>query len=168
MMNIFKTKNKKACPTGPFRRGFTLIELLVVISIISLLSSVVLASLNTARTKARDSLRIQNIRSLITAIALYQNDHNGNYPPPGGTLTSGVWETTINNDKFIIALVDGGYLPAGIKDPAGQTYYYRNNSNQYCESEGSTKAVILFYTETNPNIYIPASDFSNHRAVCLK
>ncbi len=35
------------------RKGFTLIELLVVISIISLLSSVVLASLNSARAKAR-------------------------------------------------------------------------------------------------------------------
>lgn len=35
------------------QKGFTLIELLVVISIISLLSSVVLASLNSAREKAR-------------------------------------------------------------------------------------------------------------------
>jgi prepilin-type N-terminal cleavage/methylation domain-containing protein len=36
-------------------RGFTLIELLVVISIITLLSSVVLSSLSSARSKAMDS-----------------------------------------------------------------------------------------------------------------
>lgn len=35
------------------KRGFTLIELLVVIAIISLLSSVVMASLNDSREKAR-------------------------------------------------------------------------------------------------------------------
>ncbi|MCI0619674.1 type II secretion system GspH family protein [Candidatus Wolfebacteria bacterium] len=56
-------------------RGFTLIELLVVIAIIGILSSVVLASLNTARDKGRDAAiksDLNNIRA--QAELVYDND----------------------------------------------------------------------------------------------
>ncbi len=62
-----------------FLGGFTLIELLVVISIISLLSSVILASLNSARMKGRDAKRISELREIRTALELYF-DANGYYP----------------------------------------------------------------------------------------
>ena len=60
-------------------KGFTLIELLVVIAIIALLSSVVLASLNTARQKARNAGYVSQIEEYQKALALYYTDH-GSYP----------------------------------------------------------------------------------------
>ncbi|MCH8050209.1 type II secretion system protein [Patescibacteria group bacterium] len=63
--------------------GFTLIELLVVIAIIGILSSVVLASLNTARQKARDARRISDLGQVQLALELYF-DSCTQYPPDSG------------------------------------------------------------------------------------
>ena len=68
------------------KTGFTLIELLVVIAIIGLLSSVVLASLNGARVKARDVNRAAEIKQLATVIQFYVNDNNGIFPSNAGCL----------------------------------------------------------------------------------
>jgi len=61
-----------------YKKGFTLIELLVVIAIIGILSSVVLASLNSARDKGADAAIKGNLNGMRAQAELVY-DGAGNY-----------------------------------------------------------------------------------------
>lgn len=81
-------------------RGFTLIELLVVIAIIGILSSVVLASLNSARQKGRDARRISDIKQLQLALEL-NYDSAQTYPLATSTLVTAGYISTLPNDPSL-------------------------------------------------------------------
>lgn len=72
--------NKKGIWRNKVIKGFTLVELLVVISLIGILSTLVIANLNSARERARDAQRKSDLRNIQTALRLYYNDNAG-FPP---------------------------------------------------------------------------------------
>ncbi len=139
-------------------KGFTLIELLVVIAIISILSSIVYANLQGVRAKARDVVRVSDLRQMRIALALYK-EATGVYPPNSPTAGSGASAVVYSymssgwNILNILGPVSqGGYgfLPKIPKDPTGWTSaawiiselwpLYDSSPNQY-----------YYYYHHNPN-----------------
>lgn len=118
-------------------KGFTLIELLVVIAIIGILSSVVLASLNSARRKSRDARRQADLKQLQTALELYYNDNNA-YP---------ISATQANAVTALTALSSSGFIATIPEDPSGGSahYVYKSTASgsSYCigaTTEGTAPA----------------------------
>lgn len=107
------------------KAGFTLIELLVIISIIGLLSSIIFASLSTARKNARDTRRKQDLNQIRTALNLYY-DKYGNWMETGsgcGWNYNGQgwfnYQGGIYYKSMAQCLIDNGFTPAAIIDPTG-------------------------------------------------
>ena len=118
---MYTLLNKKA-------RGFTLIELLVVIAIIGILSSIVLASLNTARQKSRDARREAELKQIQNALEL-SNNTNNKYP---------IHTTATAVDSMGSDLVTPGYIAALPKDPSSGSYEYISTASgsNYCIAAG--------------------------------
>lgn len=137
--------HERACASER-KRGFTLIELLVVISIIGILSAIVVASLNTSRTKSRDAKRLSDIHSVVQALELYASENGGKYPSgTTGVGCGGVWGCVSN----LTQLVSGKHIPSLPTDPK-----WRGTSNdyRYCHGSGNRDYIILIRTENiRPN-----------------
>ncbi len=74
-------------------RGFTLIELLVVIAIIGILSGVVLASLNTARSRGNDAAVQSDLATIQPQAEIQYGSLNNSYNTTGSAVSSSVCST---------------------------------------------------------------------------
>ncbi len=138
-------------------KGFTLIELLVVIAIIGILSSVVFVSLNSARAKARDAIRLSDMYQMQLALEVYYAS-NDRYPDSDFAGCGG-WDSS-GNGTFITPLVSYKFLPVHLIDPSindscGNYAYYRYSAGSYgCNiSRGAYYVLGIRNIETtgNPN-----------------
>lgn len=166
-------------------RGFTLIELLVVISIMALLSSVVMASLNAARVKARDARRQADMAQIMNAVAVFYNT-NGCLPTPGSTAcggfttdsNAGAWDYSSQGAGFMTFLVTAGLMSRSPADPTNNmtgdaappgTYAYR----YYCYPQSDLNAGLhLGYWSERTGGYVMKSNprnnnWSDNTYICL-
>lgn len=100
------------------RNGFSLIELLVVISIIGLLSTMSVVSLDGARQKARDARRQGDISTLRTAIEMYKTQYSDDRVP-------------VANNWTALSSALSNFLTAAPQDPnntGAYTYVYCRNT----------------------------------------
>lgn len=99
-------------------RGFTLIELLVVMAIIGMLASVILASLNTARDKAKMARAKADLSQIRVAMQLML-ESTGKYPngASAGSLCLTGNEETLDSTNAL-----WNYMHY-VKDPWGNDYY---------------------------------------------
>ncbi|OHB17462.1 MAG: hypothetical protein A2749_01580 [Parcubacteria group bacterium RIFCSPHIGHO2_01_FULL_45_26] len=72
-------RKTKGGPSRAKLRGFTLIELLMAIAIIALLASITLVMTGSSREKARDARRVEDMRQIEYALALFNSEYK-RYP----------------------------------------------------------------------------------------
>ena len=110
-----RTKNRR------HQHGFTLIEIMVVVVILGILAAIIIPKISDRPEQARRTKAITDIKSIETALSLYQMD-NGFYPSTEQGLEALVEKLTTG--RIPVNYNEGGYLKKVPLDPWKNPYIY--------------------------------------------
>lgn len=158
---------------SPHHAGFNLIELLAVIAVIALLAALLLPALNRAKSKARQTACINNLKQLGLGIHMYLDDQNNGSPGNTNATHSpfvnwtgyreligayvgirgapspqdGVFACPADTFYYGMSQKDHGYVPHPLHEQSNYGYAsYAYNAGQF-----TTRA------RTNETVYMPAT-----------
>lgn len=126
--------------------GFTLIELLIVMVIIGILATIGMGSYGTARMKARDAKRKNDLETITKSLEAYANDHRA-YPSSTGGLITCEPPTTTCNWGAAFTDASGTIYTAKLPEDGSsdRAYYY--------DSDGTTFTLYAALENENDPAY---------------
>jgi type IV pilus assembly protein PilA len=115
------------------KKGFTLIELLVVIAIIGILSSIVIASLSSARRRGRDSAILGQLKQLQTQSQIFYEGNGQSFSPAGAassTTANCIAGANFPTSFFASTTAAGGQIALiATNDPIGSNVKCTTSAN---------------------------------------
>lgn len=160
-MDKIRSKNFKRAA------GFTIVELLIVIVVIGILAAIVTVAYNGVQTRARDSQRNQDVKTIAKALEMYYLDR-GHYPTgacgascPANKKINSSWATTSDGTWSILkASLVPEYLavlpsdplasvdkPAGIERGFNYDYVVPGG---WCNAAGGQMYLLTYNLEATP------------------
>jgi len=94
----------------PNQKGFTLVELIVVMAILAILAAIAVPKYNQVTANANNQATSSNVRTIVSAVQLYQAAHNGALPTSSASV-----------EEFLQS-------PIASLGPSGATYTYSSAS----------------------------------------
>lgn len=141
--------------------GFTLIELLIVVAILGLLTTIAVVFLQNARSAARDTQRVSDIKQIQKALEMYHLEY-GHYPVSncGATQPNAAWCNSIESMDNNIWIKDSGdatafakFMPNMPTDPLqSDVAVYRANYGYFYFSMGDTYALVFRIEDGNSEL----------------
>jgi prepilin-type N-terminal cleavage/methylation domain-containing protein len=124
--------------------GFTIVELLVVIVVIAILAAITVVAYNGIQVRARDSQRLQDIKSIEKALRIYLVQ-NGSF---FSSQAAGQWDHSNMTGGFLTTLVSSGTVSKVPLDPTNTGYhqyyyYYYGAGTGGCSADKGNFAVLV-------------------------
>ncbi len=125
------------------KKGFTLVEILVVIAIIDLLATIIMISLSGVGEKGNNARRIEDIRSLHTAlISYYYNETPYHFPNAADSML----DSSELASSYIIEIPED-------PDPLDNGYFYeafQRDGSSACTTAGNNCKQFILCADLEP------------------